>query len=627
MMTERHRRGEPSRVAAPTPEQLTDAGRVYSDSDRIIDALRQPLIVLNEKLRVISANRAFYRTFAITPEEAVGRHLAAVGDHRLDVSALHDFLDLIQAESAVIEDYEIEIELPAQGRRVLLLNAQRIGGESIATRKILVTIYDVTEHRRAELALVSAKWHSERANLGKSRFLSAAGNDLRQPLQTLSLMRTILAKKIKDKEALELIARLNKTTDAMFLMLDTLIDINQLEAGIVRPKKVDFPINDLLEQLRIEFAYHAQAHGLIWHVVPCRLSIWSDPRLLEQIIRNFLSNALKYTERGKILLGCRRRGDKLRIEVWDTGTGLSERQLRAILAEFRQLDNPARERIRGLGLGLSIVQRLGSLLDHSIDVQSCPGKGSVFAIEAPIAREQPGVLPQRRQPGTVRQPTVRAGSSPQAETKVDMLQPTIFVVDDDASVREAMSRFLQEEGWLVEVYGSAEAFLQAYRPGREGCLVVDAWMPRIGGLELLERLQTEGGAPPAIVITGHADIPLAVRAMKAGAMAFLEKPVRYDELVVNIERALELTRNSAALSSLREATARRIARLTPRERQIMEMVVEGNPNKQIAYVLGISQRTVETHRAAAMKKIGARTLSELIHLTIAGSPPDTWRPV
>jgi two-component system CheB/CheR fusion protein len=627
MMTERHRRGEPSRVAAPTPEQLTDAGRVYSDSDRIIDALRQPLIVLNEKLRVISANRAFYRTFAITPEEAVGRHLAAVGDHRLDVSALHDFLDLIQAESAVIEDYEIEIELPAQGRRVLLLNAQRIGGESIATRKILVTIYDVTEHRRAELALVSAKWHSERANLGKSRFLSAAGNDLRQPLQTLSLMRTILAKKIKHKEALELIARLNKTTDAMFLMLDTLIDINQLEAGIVRPKKVDFPINDLLEQLRIEFAYHAQAHGLIWHVVPCRLSIWSDPRLLEQIIRNFLSNALKYTERGKILLGCRRRGDKLRIEVWDTGTGLSERQLRAILAEFRQLDNPARERIRGLGLGLSIVQRLGSLLDHSIDVQSCPGKGSVFAIEAPIAREQPGVLPQRRQPGTVRQPTVRAGSSPQAETKVDMLQPTIFVVDDDASVREAMSRFLQEEGWLVEVYGSAEAFLQAYRPGREGCLVVDAWMPRIGGLELLERLQTEGGAPPAIVITGHADIPLAVRAMKAGAMAFLEKPVRYDELVVNIERALELTRNSAALSSLREATARRIARLTPRERQIMEMVVEGNPNKQIAYVLGISQRTVETHRAAAMKKIGARTLSELIHLTIAGSPPDTWRPV
>ena len=222
-----------------------------------------------------------------------------------------------------------------------------------------------------------------------------------------------------------------------------------------------------------------------------------------------------------------------------------------------------------------------------------------------------------------RQPTVRADPSPQAESKGDMLRPTIFVVDDEGSVREAMRGLLQEEGWSVEVYSSGEAFLEAYRPGREGCLVVDARMPRMSGLELLERLKTEGGGPPAIMITGHADIRLAVRAMKAGAMAFLEKPVQYDELVVNIERALELTRNSAALSSLRETAARRIAGLTSRERQVVEMVVEGNPNKQIAYVLGISQRTVETHRATAMKKIGARTLSELIHLTIAGSPHDT----
>ena len=124
------------------------------------------------------------------------------------------------------------------------------------------------------------------------------------------------------------------------------------------------------------------------------------------------------------------------------------------------------------------------------------------------------------------------------------------MVDDESSVREAMRGLLQEEGWAVEVYSSGEAFLEAYRPGREGCLVVDARMPRMSGLELLERLKTEGGGPPAIMITGHADIRLAVRAMKAGAMAFLEKPVQYDELVVNIERALELTRNSAALSVL-----------------------------------------------------------------------------
>ena len=716
-------------------------------ADRIIDTIRQALVVLDQELRVIYVNRAFYRAFNVIPEQTIGQHLADVGDHRLDVPALRGLLDLLQAENAAIEDYEIEIELPALGRRMLLLSAEKIRGESEGACKIVVAIDDVTERKRAETMLKSAKWHAERANLSKSRFLAAASHDLRQPLQTLSLVRGILAKKIKDKkdeEALMLVARLNETADALMDMLDTLLDINQLETGGVRPERIDFPINDLLERLRIEFAYHAQAHGLIWHVVPCRLSVRSDPRLLEQMIRNLLSNAVKHTEHGKILLGCRHRGDKLRIQVWDTGTGIPRDQLRAIFEEFHQLDNPVREHNRGFGLGLSIVQRLGNLLGHSIDVRSRIGKGSVFAVEVPLGGEQPSLPGRRRSSGVQslgrhatilvveadpsvremlallftneghraaavadgkqavalargtikpdivvadyslpngmtglqviarvrealgseipaviltgdistdtmreitqrgcvqrykpvraeelthliqsllaesRQPTMRADPSPQA----DMLRPTIFVVDDESPVREAMRELLQGEGWAVEVYSSGEAFLEAYRPGREGCLVVDARMPRMGGLELLERLKAEDGSLPAIMITAHADVRLAVRAMKAGAMAFLEKPVQYDELIVNIERALELTRNSVALSSLRAAAARRMADLTSRERQVVEMVVDGNPNKQIAYVLGISQRTVETHRATAMKKLGARTLSELIHLTIVGSTHD-----
>jgi two-component system, chemotaxis family, CheB/CheR fusion protein len=743
MATERHRR-QARRRSARHP---ANAKRAHLGADRIIDTIRQALVVLDQELRVIYVNRAFYRAFNVIPEQTIGQHLADVGDHRLDVPALRGLLDLLQAENAAIEDYEIEIELPALGRRMLLLSAEKIRGESEGACKIVVAIEDVTERKRAETMLKSAKWHAERANLSKSRFLAAASHDLRQPLQTLSLVRGILAKKIKDKkdeEALMLVARLNETADALMDMLDTLLDINQLETGGVRPERIDFPINDLLERLRIEFAYHAQAHGLIWHVVPCRLSVRSDPRLLEQMIRNLLSNAVKHTEHGKILLGCRHRGDKLRIQVWDTGTGIPRDQLRAIFEEFHQLDNPVREHNRGFGLGLSIVQRLGNLLGHSVDVRSRIGKGSVFAVEVPLGGEQPSLPGRRRSSGVQslgrhatilvvetdpsvremlallftneghraaavadgkqavalargtikpdivvadyslasgmtglqviarvrealgseipaviltgdistdtmreitqrgcvqrykpvraeelthliqsllaesRQPTMRADPSPQA----DMLRPTIFVVDDESPVREAMRELLQGEGWAVEVYSSGEAFLEAYRPGREGCLVVDARMPRMGGLELLERLKVEDGSLPAIMITAHADVRLAVRAMKAGALAFLEKPVQYDELIVNIERALELTRNSVALSSLRAAAARRMADLTSRERQVVEMVVDGNPNKQIAYVLGISQRTVETHRATAMKKLGARTLSELIHLTIVGSTHD-----
>lgn len=751
-MTTGHRRGGRHSVASARAHPA-DARRTYSGLDRIINAIRRPLILLDEKLRVTFANLAFYRTFAVTAEEIIGQHVTAAGDHRFDGPALHSFFDLLQAGDAAIENYEIEIESRALGRRVLLLNGEKIRGEIETACEIVVTIDDVTERERLETALRGAKWHAERTNLAKSRFLATASHDLRQPLQTLSLVREILTRKIKDnrnKEALELVARLDETASALSRMLDALLDINQLEARNIQPEKVDFPINELLERLRIEFAYHAQAHGLTLHVVPCRLSILSDPRLLEQMIRNLLSNAVKYTERGKILLGCRRRGDKLRIEVWDTGAGIPEGQTHAIFAEFHQVDNPRHERGRGFGLGLSIVQRLADLLDHSVDVRSRPGKGSTFAIEAPLGHEQPGALLQRRQLGTAQNaggdaailvveddPSVRemldllfasegyrtadaadgnqalalargairpdlvvtdydlpdglnglhvvsgvreavgreipavvltGGISadtmreiarrgcvqrnkpvrsdelmhlvqfllaesqrqtepgrplPQAGLKGEMLRPTIFVVDDEASVREAMRSLLQEEGWLVEVYSSGEAFLEACRAGCEGCLVIDAGMPRMSGLELLERLKIAGGGPPAIMITGHADIRLAVRAMKAGAMAFLEKPVQYDELIVNIKRALEFSRNSVALSSLREAAARRIAGLTLRERQVVEMVVEGNPNKQIAYVLGISQRTIETHRATAMKKIGARTLSELIHLTIAGSPHGT----
>ena len=753
LTTGAHRQQGGSRSVGSSAPHVAAAEGGHAGLFRIIDAIRQPLVLLDGELRVIRVNRAFSRAFAVTPEASVGRRLGDVGGFGLAVPALDSFFGLLRDEDAAVADYEIEIELPPIGTRVLLLNAEVARGEAEATSEIVVTIDDVTERRHAELALKSAKWHAERANLSKSRFLAAASHDLRQPLQTLSLVRGILAKKIKERDeavALKLVAQLNETATALSGMLDTLLDINQLEAGIVQAEKVVFPINDMLERLTAEFSYHAQAHGLFWRVVPCRLSIWSDPRLLEQMIRNLLSNAVRYTERGKILLGCRRRGDMLRIEVWDTGAGIPEGQMQAIFEEFHQLDNPARDRMRGFGLGLSIVQRLGDLLVHAVEVQSRLGAGSAFTVEAPLARTQSEALPHPRQrsplqsagydstilvieddpavremlalllasegyhtaaaadggqalamvregigpdlvvadfrlpngvtglqvvaglreaagreiPAVIltgdvstdamreiargrcvqrnkpvraeelthliqsllagsRQPPIRMDSRPQGEAQAHVQQPTIFVVDDEESVREAMRGALHEEGWPVEVYSSGEAFLAAYRPGREGCLLVDALMPGMSGLDLVERLKIEGRGLPVVMITGHADIRLAVRAIKAGAIAFLEKPVQYDELVVAIERALHLARDSAALSTLREQTARLIAGLTLRERQVVEMVVEGNANKQIAYVLGIAQRTVESHRATAMRKLGARTLSELIHLTIIGSSHDT----
>ena len=152
----------------------------------------------------------------------------------------------------------------------------------------------------------------------------------------------------------------------------------------------------MLDRLRDEFSYHAQAKGLAFHVVPCGLHITSDPRLLEQMIRNLLSNALKYTRQGKVLLGCRRHGDTLSIEIWDTGIGIPAVELQVIFEEYHQINNVARERSLGLGLGLSIVQRLANLLDHRVRVRSLPGRGSVFAIE--VRRTLSGASAERAEP-------------------------------------------------------------------------------------------------------------------------------------------------------------------------------------------------------------------------------------
>ncbi len=729
-----------------TAERAIEAARSYSDS--IINTIRQPLVVLDHELYVISASRSFYSTFSVQPEQTVGRQLDAVDDGRLDIAALRGFLNRLRLGEGVIEDHEIDVELPPRGMRSLLVSALEICEEPLATRKILLAIEDITERKHTAEALGVAKLQAEQANLGKSRFLAAASHDLRQPLQTISLLHEILAKKVKDETTLALVGRLDETVSAMSSMLDTLLDINQLEAGIVRREMVDFPINAVLEHLRTQFSFHAAAHGLGWRVVPSSLIARSDPRLIEQMIRNLLSNSVKYTDKGKILLGCRRRGDKLRIEVWDTGIGVPEEQLQAIFEEFHQLDNPARERSKGLGLGLAIVERLADLLGHTVDVRSRPGKGSMFAVEVPLGRGAPpwrprldrseveenvhqsgailiveddppvremlallfegeghrattaedgrkalelaergairpdlvvadynlpkglnglqvvaglretlgyeipaviltgdistsalreiaqggdlhlnkpvkarelmelirGCLADLRPPvpARARQPAEAAGDGPRP--------PTIFVVDDDSTVREAMRDLLQEDGRTVETYTSSEAFLDAYRAGSEGCLLVDARMPGMSGLALLQRLKGERSRLASIMITGQGDVPMAVEAMRAGAADFIEKPIRRKELFASIEHALEHIRDAGKLSARREAAAARLAGLTARQRQIMELVLAGHPSKNIAADLGISQRTVENHRAAVMKKTGSHSLSALIRLALAADP-------
>jgi len=196
------------------------------------------------------------------------------------------------------------------------------------------------------------------------------------------------------------------------------------------------------------------------------------------------------------------------------------------------------------------------------------------------------------------------------------------VIDDDASIRDAIRSVFEDDDRTVEAYGSGEAFLAAYRPGQAACLLVDASLPGMSGLDLLRRLAEVGNPPPAIIITGRGDVAMAVDAMKAGAVDFIEKPVSRADLLASVARAIEQSRDAGKRSAWQEAAAGHIAALTPRQREIMDMVLAGHPSKNIAADLGISQRTVENHRAAIMERTGTRSLPELARLAITAAPRD-----
>ncbi|MBI1774028.1 MAG: response regulator [Proteobacteria bacterium] len=198
-----------------------------------------------------------------------------------------------------------------------------------------------------------------------------------------------------------------------------------------------------------------------------------------------------------------------------------------------------------------------------------------------------------------------------------MVSHTIYVVDDDDAVRDSLQALLEAKGYNVGVYASAEAFLTGYRPGGGGCALVDLRMPGMDGLALLRRLAQQGPRLPVIMVTGHADVPLAVEAMKAGAVDFVEKPYSNEIIHDAVRRALEAAERSDYADVAPAETAARLAALTGRERDVLEHLIVGHPNKIIAFELNISPRTVEIHRANLMKKMRADSLSHLVRMTLA----------
>jgi signal transduction histidine kinase/CheY-like chemotaxis protein len=367
---------------------------------------------------------------------------------------------------------------------------------------------------------------AEDANIAKSRFLAAASHDLRQPLHALGLFVQALQETPLATRERQVIGNIRRSVDAMEELFNALLDISRLDAGVVQPHITTIPLAAVFDKVRFEYGPVARQKRLSFKVMKTSLLVQSDPSLLVRLIRNLLSNAVRYTDAGAVVLGCRRKGNEVRIEVWDTGKGIPADRHEEIFHEFYQLDNPERDRRKGLGLGLAIVKRLVKLLGYRVELRSTVGKGSMFSITLPRGREE-DFLPVE--------------SSPESAA-FDLSHTLVLVVDDEAAVQEGMAALLRKWRCDVVTAGSgAEMMGKLVAVDRLPDLIVSDYRLRgaENGIEVVEMLRNEFNVDiPALLVTGDT-APDRLRDAEASGLPILHKPLnpaRLRTLIANLLR-------------------------------------------------------------------------------------------
>jgi signal transduction histidine kinase len=411
--------------------------------------------------------------------------------------------------------YEIALSIPLVialaialmfGRKINLLVHESIGRrfENIDLIEALAREKEVAERARAV---------AETANRSKSQFFAAASHDLRQPLHALGLFVAALSSRIRYPEVSNIVANINQSVDALQELFDELLDVSKIDGGAVQPKLGEFSLDQLFGRLRHDFAPEAAEKGLRLRIRPSQAVVHSDPLLLERILRNLIANALRYTSKGGVLVGARRRGPRIALEVWDTGIGIPESERKRIFDEFYRLGDPARSSSKGLGLGLAIVKRLADLLGYQIRVDSRLERGSVFRFEVPAGESH-----------TAR-PLTPVGPTLPTLALADRL---IVVVDDEASIVEGMRVLLT--AWGAEVVGSAtgnDVLPEMERRGRLPDLLIVDYQLGDGhyGTDVIDNLrEVLDPEIPAIIVSGSTTADLAEK-VRARGDDLLLKPV------------------------------------------------------------------------------------------------------
>jgi PAS domain S-box-containing protein len=492
----------------------------------LVDTIPDALIVIGEDGRIELVNRQAESLFGYSRGELLGTSIEQLLPHRFR-----------QAHGEHRQHFAASPHVRPMGSGLELFGLHRDGREipveislspiRLDGRKLFASaIRDVTTRVEIEGRLREAREKAEFATASKARFVAAASHDLRQPLQAASIYLDLATNEALDKpqqeDALDKTRRCVRTLTSL---LSKIMHVSRLDAGAVEPHRSDHPVRSLLERMRDHYAPEAAGKGLELRIVDSAAMLHSDPVLLQQLMENLVANAVRYTDSGGVLIGCRRRGNGLVLQVWDTGVGIAEGDQRAIFEEFRRLGGRGADASLGMGLGLAIVKRLGELLGHEINVRSRPGRGTLFEVAVPGGRGA----------GATARP---ATAKPDAGARTGL----IAVVDDDTEVLRAIQTILEVSGHAV--VGSTS--LAGLREGLRGFdSAPDAILTdyRVGegetGLEVIEALRREyGAALPAVVLTG--DSSFSMLEGRAGEIGFdlLAKPVVTERLLEVLARRI-----------------------------------------------------------------------------------------
>jgi protein-histidine pros-kinase len=426
-------------LVAGTIRELSTGDESEAYFRMMLETAPDAMIIVDENGRIAIVNRQAEDMFGYQRAELLG--------HEVEMLLPENIRDKHHHHR---DRYVDKPELRPMGAGLELLGRRKDGSEfpveiSLSPVKtssgmfVSSVIRDVTQRRRMEQEIIAARQAAERAQKANTAFLAAASHDLRQPVQALSLLNGALRRTVKDERAREMIDHQEHSLTAMTNLLNSLLDISRLDAGVVTPEFEEFPMQRLIDRLSAEFGRQAGHKGLEFASEPCAITVRSDPNLLSEIIQNLVSNAIRYTDSGSVQMVCDCSGDNCRLEVVDTGIGIEADQLEEIFKEFHQTKTPGSS-TEGFGLGLAIVRRLADLLEHDIGVESEPGKGSMFYVSVPI------VAAAKRSDGE---------EHLSAATEESAGVGTVILIEDDVNVANAWGMLLESEGYRVATAKSA----------------------------------------------------------------------------------------------------------------------------------------------------------------------------